>query len=491
MATQTVADMDVGLNPIVNEAQLDKALASFARKLRTVQRGAHANLQVQAESLVKTAMRVSRFNTEAQAAAYIRDATGGSYSPQQRAILNAGASRARTARENMTAAESSAARNIIAEKRMRIDRRADRRSMETQSTEFQEINKEYEAAKENKATQREWKTMQRRTASLEEKNNKLLDRIEKSGRRLPNGFRQLSKDITGLKDNVHNVNPNDVKAAPTNWGNLAKLLGIGALGNFIRKSLIEGINQADKVLKQNQMYGGNRSVGLADKNRQLYGMSEEASYAPQNLAADFHQRMMWGETSEREIVGLSLMGRYGQMVMSGEAEKNPWEADRQLRRWMKSQPLDVVRQRLRQTGLPEELIFARSPSNTEETDERMKRLYQTQADDELEQGRRQERLRGGKLPVKRAWNQFWAQGVTDFIDPFNVASGRGMARVAAAPEYNRPNQTITINQTISSTDPRAAGEESARKTTDALRDIQDKEAMKRTNVIMSQVGTAR
>lgn len=112
------------------------------------------------------------------------------------------------------------------------------------------------------------------------------------------------------------------------------------------------------TLRTEAAYG--RAVNMSDirTRAELFNMPIESAMAPNRYAADFQQRMMWGEVSEREIIGLARAGKWGRMVMTGEAARNPEKANAVFEQMVASTNPAQMRHIMSQLGLPVEDLMS-------------------------------------------------------------------------------------------------------------------------------------
>lgn len=129
MPREFVAEYDAELNPVLNEAQLDKVIKLMDSKLRKVRSGAHEALASQLQALIQTTMRVARLPTPSKAMEYISNTTGGGYSYAQKRVITSGVGKAMTAIRGATQAETAAAR-AKAQEESRVAKMAVRRNKE-------------------------------------------------------------------------------------------------------------------------------------------------------------------------------------------------------------------------------------------------------------------------------------------------------------------------------------------------------------------------
>lgn len=199
------------------------------------------------------------------------------------------------------------------------------------------------------------------------------DKYTKNLTNLSKDVKSINKSTKGEYKELKTLGRNIDKAMPTKatgggaaiFSKLGKFAGPAALAavgasilNYIGKKFGEGLKAGEDAFTQHAIYGGNRNVAMSKMFAARWGISEEAAAQPQIQALDFRQRMMWGQVSDNEIIGLSRMGRYGQMIMSGAAARNPQEAYRALYEFVHNNDRATVRNAFNQAGLSLDLMKA-------------------------------------------------------------------------------------------------------------------------------------
>lgn len=152
------------------------------------------------------------------------------------------------------------------------------------------------------------------------------------------------------------------------WGGLKKFGSMGI------QSIQEGYND----LVEQSVYGKNRNIAGTRSLATMYGMKEESLVGAERYALDFRQRMIMGEVSDREFIALSKMGSLGQMIVSGEAGRNPQQFQKALQEYIRVNKGNEaeVRQNLRYLGLNPEIMAYGAIEHEAEREKQIRDVYE-------------------------------------------------------------------------------------------------------------------
>lgn len=196
-------------------------------------------------------------------------------------------------------------------------------------------------------------------------------------REVPAVLRQIAQNTSSMKKDISDwdtgVEKNQTTSGANFLGFVKKMTGIAsamaAVGIAWKKyseSIGFALQRGDAAMRLRAAYGNSVNWGDIRARAGIFNMTEETAAAPSKYAADFRQRMLWGETSEREIIGLSRAGRWGRMVMTGEAARNPEAANRAFEEMVASTDGAKMRSILSQLGLPQDLMQYKIQGYSEE-----------------------------------------------------------------------------------------------------------------------------
>lgn len=186
-------------------------------------------------------------------------------------------------------------------------------------------------------------------------------------REVPAVLRQIAQNTSSMKKDISDwdtgVEKNQTTSGANFLGFVKKMTGIAsamaAVGIAWKKyseSIGFALQRGDAAMRLRAAYGNSVNWGDIRARAGIFNMTQETAAAPSKYAADFRQRMLWGETSEREIIGLYRAGRWGRMVMTGEAARNPEAANRAFEEMVASTDGAKMRSILSQLGLPQDLM---------------------------------------------------------------------------------------------------------------------------------------
>lgn len=256
------------------------------------------------------------------------------------------------------------------------------------ATAYNEMLKSYEAFKiaPNKETQSELikaimlvNTQLANMSKDRKAESKTVDKIEKDAK----AIHKETKDFTKPTETA-----NALGAAAAIKGSMKGIMR-GALGMFGLSSVwsalkkfgsmgIQSIQEGYNDLVEQSVYGQNRNIAGTRSLATMYGMKEESLVGAERYALDFRQRMTMGEVSDREFIALSRMGRVGQMVVSGEAGRNPQQFQKALQEYIRTNKGNEaeVRQNLRYLGLNPEIMAYGAIEHEAEREQQIAGVYE-------------------------------------------------------------------------------------------------------------------
>lgn len=369
MARELSVDLEV--NPILNTQGAKNLISTLEKELRAVHSGQHLGTAKKASSVMRYLMESGIATTPTQARMIATDMMGGAFSPQQKAVL-------RTA-QNLTSAQ------LFAEKTSVYQRSRNQGLMARAAM----LKEQAEAFKASPTSDGQTNLIGG-IVGLRRELLKLYQEYRVNRRQVPQILRQIAQNTSGLKKEISDWKTEEpveghagldvsqmIKSAVKTAGTL---LGL----NKIKEGFLTVLERGNQALKMEAAYGREVSWRDARTRAALFNMPVETALAPGMYASDFTQRMMWGEISEREIVGLSRAGRWGRMVMSGEAARNPEEANRAFEEMVATTDQAKMRSVLRQLGLSQDLMNYNIQAYTGATREEYERKFGTLAAAEAE-----------------------------------------------------------------------------------------------------------
>ena len=256
------------------------------------------------------------------------------------------------------------------------------------ATAYNDMLKSYEAFKiaPNKETQSELikaimlvNTQLANMSKDRKAESKTVDKIEKDAK----AIHKEAKDFTKPTETA-----NALGAAAAIKGSIKGIMH-GALGIFGLSSVwsalkkfgsmgIQSIKEGYNDLVEQSVYGANRDIAGTRALSTMYGMKEESLVGAERYALDFRQRMMMGEVSDREFIALSRMGALGQMVVSGEAGRNPQQFQKALQEYIRTNKGNEaeVRQNLRYLGLNPDIMAYGAIQHEAEREQQIRDVYE-------------------------------------------------------------------------------------------------------------------
>ena len=256
------------------------------------------------------------------------------------------------------------------------------------ATAYNDMLKSYEAFKiaPNKETQSELikaimlvNTQLANMSKDRKAESKTVDKIEKDAK----AIHKEAKDFTKPTETA-----NALGAAAAIKGSIKGIMR-GALGMFGLSSVwnalkkfglmgVQSIKEGYNDLVEQSVYGANRDIAGTRALSTMYGMKEESLVGAERYALDFRQRMMMGEVSDREFIALSKMGALGQMIVSGEAGRNPAQFQKAIQDYIRTNKGNEaeVRQNLRYLGLNPDIMAYGAIQHEAEREQQVTETYE-------------------------------------------------------------------------------------------------------------------
>lgn len=368
--------IDLEVNPILDTRATKNLVSTLEKELRSVKSGQHLPLARRASSVMRGLMDSGVATTSTQARIILADMMGGGFSSQQKAVLRSA--------QNITSAQ------LFLEKTNRIQQQR----ISAVAARAATLSNQYQVFEQSPTAQGATALLVGLTGIRREL-LKLYQEYRVNRRQVPQILRQIAQNTSSMKREVSDWGtPTDNVSSSGASGALdftRKLTGIAAGVSGVVSVLKKGwqaiqssLGRGMQALRLEAAYG--RSVDWGDVRARagLFNMSTEAAASTSEYAADFRQRMMWGEISEREIIGLSRAGRWGRMIMSGEAARNPALANQAFEEMVANTEPAKMRSILRQLGLSQELMGYRVQAYDTTTRQEYEDRFRIMASSELD-----------------------------------------------------------------------------------------------------------
>ena len=339
--------IEVDVKPVLDTRATKETKVALEKELRSMKSGQHLSAVKKASSVITQMVLSGQASTPNQARMILSEELGGGFSPLAKSVLRKA--------QNITSVELSAARLKKREELLIGGFSARAASLQNQYSAFQ-----------NAPTSEIATGLLAGIVGIRRELLKLYQEYRVNRRQVPPILRQIAQNTSSMRREVSDWESGQEK--PTAGGNslldfTKKLTGIATIasgGALLVKKGFQAINSAlqrgAQAMRLQAAYGNHVNWGDVRARAGIFNMSEESAASTSKYASDFMQRMMWGEISEREIIGLSRAGRWGRMVMSGEAARNPELANQVFENMVATTDRAKMRSILRQLGLSEELM---------------------------------------------------------------------------------------------------------------------------------------
>lgn len=383
-----VIDMPVNLIPQMDDAQFKRETDKLQKLLHSATRGAHERFRAGAATWSVMAVKRGMADTTRAAMQSFLATTGGDYTPFQRGLArSAGVQGASIYKQQIAMEKAHRSQLISGAKQTESERLYDtkeftekrflRQDTAQRIRDYKDLRLTHMRYLRGGATQADWNKLNVQTIKLDNAVQGSIRRLEKNGKDVPKYLRQTASNTKVLREQVGK--PGNVLPPTTPLGTLGSLglkaLGVGSLvglvskvGKFVWNQVKASAQRGQDLIGTTAAYG-RFGAGYATMRQLKFGMSEEDARSPQLYAADFRERMMYGEVSDKEWIALSQMGEYGRFIMSGGGERDPEKAARLLDQYIKSvgddpAALARLRRNLRWTGQSYEQMKMRMPMAT-------------------------------------------------------------------------------------------------------------------------------
>lgn len=338
--------IEVDVKPVLDTRATKETKEALEKELRSMKSGQHLSAVKKASSVMKQLVLSGQASTPNQARMILSDEMGGSFSPLAKSVLRKA--------QNITSVELSAEKLKKREELLIGSFSARAASLQNQYSAFQ-----------NAPTAEIATGLLTGIIGIRRELLKLYQEYRVNRRQVPPILRQIAQNTSSMRREVSDFESK--QESPSGNNNLLifakKLAGITTLAGTAAMFAKKGIQAAGLALQRGAQamrlqaaYGKDVNWGDVRARAGIFNMSEETASSTSRFASDFQQRMMWGEVSEREIIGLSRAGRWGRMVMSGEAARNPLAANQAFEELVATTDRAKMRSILRQLGLSEELM---------------------------------------------------------------------------------------------------------------------------------------
>lgn len=379
-------------------------------------------------------------------------------------------------------------------------------------------------------TQEEWDRLQATTVKLDSRMTRMISNMEKNGKQAAGYQKKTAADTHRLATEVA-AGGKVISSPLSGLGQLGALglraLGLGSLVGAVVKAVNwawrqgqAAINRGATAYDRQAQYGYDEgTLASARLTQREYSTAPGAVERAQDYGADFRERMMWGEVSDREWIALSRMGEYGRLLMSGAGETDPERVQRALESHIRAagnnpRKLAQLRHDLTVLGQDASLANIRMRELSPQEYENLYQQYKALSGREVADARIHASIERGIEPLKEQFGArvggFWGQfiggkGASKIVEEMRQAGyadeeirkfapqvfytaqtgswwkGQRLAdryesqRLAESqnlPHWLKPDpelgqvprvgsQVFYINQTINTSDPTRAAEESA------------------------------
>ena len=381
--------MEMEINPVLNSKQFDAELRDLEKKLRSIRSGQHSSTSALGARLIQSLIGSGKATTATQARMVLADMMGGGFTGPQKANLRVAQN---VAQRNITQSMAEWSANRAQVKSLSARAAQERAVFTRLSAREWAINNAFHAF-EKDPTSEGANSLMSNIVSLRRELLKLYQEYRVNRRQVPPLLRQIAQNTSGLKKEVSDWDLGNKQSTGTSVGtDLAKkLIGGATLATAVTSLLKKGgqaimnaLGRGTQAMRLEAAYGNQVSWGDVRARAGVFNMSTESAVAPSEYAADFRQRMLWGEISEREIIGLSRAGRWGRMVMSGEAARNPEAANQAFEEMVANTDKSKMRSILRQLGLTQELMNYNIQAYDTNTRREYEDRFRIMADTELD-----------------------------------------------------------------------------------------------------------
>ena len=339
--------MEMEITPTLNVQATRNLINTLEKELRSVRSGSHIPLARKASALMQSLMSSGVATTPTQARMILADMMGGGFSAQQKAVMRSA--------QNITSAQ------LYLQRASQLEQKR----FGTLSARTAYLSNQYQAFQQNPTAELATGLLGGLT-SIRRELLKLYQEYRVNRRQVPPILRQIAQNTSSMKREVSDWDSQQPKGENSNNNLLVlakKLTGIATVASGMAilfkkgtQAIASALQRGAQAMRLQAAYGKDVNWGDIRARAGIFNMSEEVAASTSEYASDFRQRMLWGEVSEREIIGLSRAGRWGRMVMSGEARRNPAAANQAFEELVATTDRAKMRSILRQLGLPQDLM---------------------------------------------------------------------------------------------------------------------------------------
>ena len=374
------------IKPEVDNRAFNQAITKLETGLRKVKSGRHSREESLAANLIATMMKSGMATTESQARILLSRRMGGKFTSQADAIMRAAENRVRYSRQHGFLDQPELP--TFTEKQLSRMRP----SGASVYRRFKGLETSYAEFKEN-PTQQGASELGSSIKALQSAAIKIEQEYKTTSKKIPDYLAAILKILGAMEKDVSGFGgegEGEGKSAGGIGGIgkfLGKLTGFGSLIGVLKKGLDafqKSLGRGNQGLYWQAAYGNSANWRDVRARAGIFNMSTESAMSTSNYAADFKQRMLWGEVSEKEIIGLSRAGKWGRMVMSGEAARNPAAANTAFEQMIAGTDPAKMRSILRQLGLSQELMNYRLQPYSQSQYKEYYEKFSEMADVELE-----------------------------------------------------------------------------------------------------------
>ena len=366
------ATIELGVKPVLDLQYTKKLMDSLEKELRSVRGGTHKALTQKLSTVMQQMVASGEATTATQARIALADMLGARFSPQAKGILRRAQNQAQI-ELNKEKAVSYAATQL---------KRAEQKQEANLSSAYDAMMMRYEVFKGTPSESNRDKLLgavlhvDAQLANLSKDRKTEIKNIAK----IEKDTRAIGKEASEFKF-AKPAGSSAVHMLRGMYKGALGLLGIGTVWGAIKTMInkaTEGVKEGYNDLVEQSVYGQSRDIAGTRSLSKMYGIKEESLVGAEHYALDFRQRMMMGEVSDREFIALSKMGSLGQMVVSGEAGKNPERFQKALQDYIRANKGNEaeVRQNLRYLGLNPDIMAYGALEHTADRESMIKDEYE-------------------------------------------------------------------------------------------------------------------
>ena len=350
------ATIELGIKPVLDAQGTKSFFSSLEKELRSARSGSHSSLTKRLSNVIYQMYKSGEASTTTQARMIISDVMGGGFSSTAKSILRRAQNLAQTSltKENRSS---------------QIATQLQRREAAVASglsSAYDAMMMRYDVFKGTPSESNRDKLLNAVLAVNTHLSNLSKDRKTeiKNISKIQQDTKAIGKEAAEFKFTKPSATANAFGAAAFLKGAMKGALGILGMGSIwgaIKTVVgmgVQGIQEGYNDLVEQSIYGANRNIAGTRSLSKMYGIKEESLTGAERYALDFRQRMIMGEVSDREFLALSRMGSLGQMIVSGEAARNPQNFHKYLQEYIRANKGNEaeVRQNLRFLGLNPDIM---------------------------------------------------------------------------------------------------------------------------------------